>query len=64
MLTSKQVAEELHTDDRTTRRFLRTIFPHQPHQRWEVPDESLDMIKLLWLLRQMGRDDMLKLLVK
>lgn len=64
MLTSKQVAEELHTDERTARRFLRTVMPHQEHQRWEVPEESLDMIKLLWLVRQMGRDDMLKLIVR
>lgn len=64
MLSTHQVAEELKTDDKTTRRFLRSIFPHPEHQRWQIPEESLDMIKLLWLMRHLGKEDMLKLLAK
>lgn len=64
MLTSHQIAEQLDTDDRTARRFLRTVLPHDRKQKWKIPEEDLDLIKLLWLLRRLGREDMLKLLTK
>lgn len=65
MLTSQDVADALQTDVKTARRFLRAVLPHtNDHQRWEVPEEDLDMLKLLFLVRRLGRDDMLKLLIK
>jgi len=64
MLTTKDVARELHTDQKTARRFLRSILPRHQGRRWEVPEESLDTIKLLFLLKRLGKEDMLKLLVK
>lgn len=64
MLDIHQVAEALQTDDKTARRFLRTVLPHEGHQRWQVPEEDLDMIKLLYVLRRLGKEDILRLMKK
>lgn len=64
MLTSHQVAEILQTDDKTARRFLRTVLPHDRRQRWQIKEEDLDMIRLLWLVKRLGHEDLLRLLTK
>lgn len=63
-LTTHEIAEALSTDDKSARRFLRTVFPHQDHARWEVKESDLDMLKLLYLCRRMGKEDMLRLFSK
>lgn len=62
MLSTHDVAQALQTDDKTTRRFLRTVFPHEDNQRWQIPEEDLDMIKLLYLVKRLGKEDMLRLM--
>lgn len=64
MLSTHDVALALQTDEKTTRRFLRTILPHQEGQRWQIEEDELERIRLLWVIKKLGKDHQLDLFIR
>lgn len=54
-LNIEQVAQELETDAKTARRFLRSVVPqHDPNHRWQIKAEDIEELKLLFAVREVG----------
>lgn len=53
----KDLADELEVDQKTARRFLRTVMPdHERGGRWEIDEKDLPRLKLLFLVKEVGLD--------
>lgn len=51
----KDLADELEIDQKTARRFLRTVMPsHERGGRWEIDERDLPRLKLLFLVKEVG----------
>lgn len=67
MITTKELADELGTDARTTRRFLRKIVPEQSHpkgNRWVISDTDLLNLKLLFVVQEVGIETSIEALTR
>ena len=54
----KDLAEELEIDQKTARRFLRSVVPdHEKGGRWEIDDTDLMRLKLIYMVKEVGLED-------
>lgn len=54
----KDLADELEIDQKTARRFLRSVVPeHEKGDRWEIDDADLMRLKLIFIVKEVGLPD-------
>jgi hypothetical protein len=56
-LTTHDVASELGIDDKTARRFLRSVVPdHEASHKWALQETEMPKLKLLYLVQKLGTE--------
>jgi len=64
-LSTHDIATELGVDDRTARRFLRSISPkHETNHPWAIQDTEMPKLKLLYLVQKLGTERVVRILEK